>query len=420
MKIETPKGVRDIPPEEKILRNKVVKTLIETFEEFGFLPLETPVLEKYEILSSKYAGGAEILKETYKLKDQGKRKLGLRYDLTVPLARFIAMNSSLKMPFKRYQIDRVFRDGPIKLGRYREFWQCDSDIIGSKGILADAECIEIQKIAFKKLKIPVEILVNNRKILDSLMKKSGIPEEEAGNAILSVDKLSKIGKVGVVKELKEKGFNKKQSEEILKLCGFEGTNNQKIDYLKKTIPKCEGVKEMEELLKLVKGITFDLRLARGLSYYTGIILETFAKKSNVSSSLGSGGRYDKMVGNFSGKDIPAVGCSFGLEPIMDYLKEKGRKAEKTKVEVFIIPIKTEKESFKLAKKLREEGINTDIDLNGKSITKNLNYANAYEIPYCVFLGNQELKKEKYKLRNMITGEEYTLNLKKLIKKINSS
>lgn len=420
MKIETPRGVRDILPEEKILRDTVVKTLVDTFEEFGFLPLETPVLEKYELLSSKYAGGSEILKETYKLKDQGKRKLGLRYDLTVPFARFIAMNPGLKMPFKRYQIDRVFRDGPVKLGRYREFWQCDADIVGSKKTLADAECIEIQKVAFKKLKIPVEILVNNRKILDSLMRKAGVPEKKAGTAILSVDKLAKIGKKGVVNELKEKEFTKKQAEEILKLCSFEGTNKQKLDYLKKTIPKCEGVKEMENLLKLVKGINFDLRLARGLSYYTGTILETFAKKSKISSSLGSGGRYDKMVGNFLGREMPAVGCSFGLEPIMDYLKEKGRKTEKTKVKVFIIPIKTEKESFELARKLREEGINTDIDLNSRSITKNLNYANAYEIPYCVFLGNKELKKGKYKLRDMISGKEEVLDLKKLIKKINSS
>jgi histidyl-tRNA synthetase len=420
MKIETPKGVRDILPEEKILKDEVVKTLIKTFEEFGFFPLETPILEKYELLSSKYAGGAEILKETYKLKDQGNRKLGLRYDLTVPLARFVAMNPNLKMPFKRYQIDRVFRDGPIKLGRYREFWQCDADIVGSKGILADAECIEIQKIGFKKLNIPVNILVNNRKILDSLMKKANIPKKEAGTAILSVDKLAKIGKSGVVKELKEKGFTKKQSETVLELCGFEGTNKQKVDYLKKIIPSCEGVKEMEELLKLVKGVTFDLRLARGLSYYTGIVMETFAKQSKISSSLGSGGRYDEMVGNFLGREMPAIGCSFGLEPIMDYLKEKNIKSKKTKVKVLIIPIKTEKESFELAKKLREEGINTDLDLNGKNITKNLNYANTYEIPYCIFLGSKELKKEKYTLRDMNTGEENTLNFKKLLKKINSS
>src|SRR3989344_4982677 len=171
MKLQLAKGVKDTPPEEKILQLKVVDTLRKNFELYGYSPLETPILERYDTLASKYAGGSEIIKETFKLRDQGKRDLGLRYDLTVPFCRFIAMNPNLKMPFKRYQIGRVFRDGPIKLGRFREFWQCDIDVVGIKSMKIDAEFIEIFNKVFKELNIKIEIKVNNRKILDAIMNK---------------------------------------------------------------------------------------------------------------------------------------------------------------------------------------------------------------------------------------------------------
>ena len=184
MELQNAKGTKDIPPEEKIIKQKIVDTLKEVFELYGFNPIETPLLERYETIAAKYAGGAEILKETFKLKDQGKRELALRYDLTVPFSRFVGMNPNLKMPFKRYQIGRVFRDGPIKLGRYREFWQCDVDVVGTKSMKADAECLSIAKEAFKRLNLNVIIKVNNRKILDSMLEYAGVPKGKRTTTIL--------------------------------------------------------------------------------------------------------------------------------------------------------------------------------------------------------------------------------------------
>src|SRR3989338_2915117 len=179
MELQTAKGVRDIPPEEKALKNKVVNTLTEVFELYGFAPLETPILERYETLAAKFAAGEEsdALKETFTLIDQGDRKLGLRFDLTVPLARFMAMNPTLKMPFKRYEIGRVFRDGPIKLGRYRELWQCDIDTIGSSSMLAEAELLAVVQAAFQKMGIEVVLKINNRKLLNGLLAQTGMSSE---------------------------------------------------------------------------------------------------------------------------------------------------------------------------------------------------------------------------------------------------
>ena len=207
-KIQTAKGVKDVNVEEKIQINKIIKIITETCEKYGFNPLQTTTLERYETLAAKYAGGAEILKETFKLKDQGKRNLGLRYDLTVPLARYIAMNPNLKMPFKRYELGQVFRDGPIKTGRYREFTQLDADTIGSSNMLADAELLAIASEVFSRLNLKFIIRINNRKILDEILDYYNIQKDKRENMILSIDKLDKIKVSGVKKELQDKGFKK--------------------------------------------------------------------------------------------------------------------------------------------------------------------------------------------------------------------
>jgi len=178
MKLMNARGVRDFPPEEKILRNRVMDSLRYAFERYGFVPLETPIIEREEVLASKYAGGDEILKEMFRFTDQGKRKLALRYDLTVPFARYVGMNPTMKMPLKRYAMGRVFRDGPIKLGRYREFWQCDADIVGAKSMLADAECIKIAQLFFKSVGFDVKIEVNNRKLIDGILEAAGVPSDK--------------------------------------------------------------------------------------------------------------------------------------------------------------------------------------------------------------------------------------------------
>jgi len=191
MNLERAKGTKDYPPEEKIARQEVIDKLRAIFELYGFSPLETPIIERFDVLSAKYAGGAEILKETFKFKDQGDRELGLRYDLTVPLARFIGMNPNLKMPFKRYQMGQVFRDGPIKTGRQREFWQCDVDTVGTKNMIADAEFIKIAQRFFEAIGLNVIIEINNRKLLDGLLEDLKIPEDKKNDVIIAIDKLKK-------------------------------------------------------------------------------------------------------------------------------------------------------------------------------------------------------------------------------------
>lgn len=408
--IQNPKGTNDMNIEEKIQVNRIIKIITEVFEKYGFNPLQTTILEKYETLAAKYAGGSEILKETFKLKDQGKRNLGLRYDLTVPLARYIAMNPNLKMPFKRYELGQIFRDGPIKTGRYREFTQLDVDTVGSKSMLADAEMLAITSEAFSRLNLKFIIRVNNRKILDAILESFKIPPEKRETMILSIDKLDKIEVSGVKKELQEKGF--KNIDNLLNLIFTNDLND-----IKKVIKNQEGINELNELLKYakllnIKNLQVDASLARGLAYYTGTIFEVYLKNSEIKSSIAAGGRYDKMIGNFIGnKEIPAVGISFGINVIKDAVKENKNKSI---TEFYLIPINTLEKSLGILVKLRQNNLKCDIDLNNRNITKNLEYASKYEIPYTIIIGKEELKQNKVKLRDMKTGKEKLLTINELI------
>ena len=408
--IQNPKGTRDINIEEKIQLNRIIKIITEVFEKYGFNPLQTTTLERYETFAAKYAGGYEILKETFKLKDQGKRNLGLRYDLTVPLTRYIAMNPNLKMPFKRYELGQVFRDGPIKTSRYREFTQLDADTVGSESMLADAEMLAIASEVFSRLKLKFRVRVNNRKILNAILEKFNIPDEKRETIILSIDKLDKIEVSGVKKELLKKGF--KNVDKLLNLIFTNDLND-----VKKVIKSQEGVNELNQVLKYakllnVKNLEVDISLARGLAYYTGTIYEIYLKNSEIKSSVAAGGRYDKMIGSFLGKEIPAVGISFGLNVIKDALQIK----EKNVTQFYLIPINTLEKSLAILTKLRQNNLKVDIDLNSRGISKNLEYANSLTIPYVIILGKEELKQDKIKLRDMKTGKERLLSLNELILK----
>jgi histidyl-tRNA synthetase len=419
MALQLPKGTRDFKPEEMIVRNKIVDTLREVFEIYGYAPLETPTIERFDLLSSKYTGGAEILKETFQLKDQGKRDLGLRYDLTVPMCRFIAMNPNLKMPFKRYQIGEVFRDGPVENARYRQFTQCDVDIIGCKEVTADAEFVALANMAFNRLGLDSVIKINNRKLLNDLLKYCKVPSSKADDVILTIDKLAKIGLEEVKKELKQKKISKNIIEKITKVINIQGLNEDKVAKLKKLLKKSEGLKEIEETLdylNLLKvGVDFDVSLARGLSYYTGIVIEVILRDSKVKSSVCAGGRYDKMIGSLLGRgQYPAVGISFGLDRIYDAYIEKNKEVKKSVTQIFVIPIKTLNESLKIAEELRKNNIKVDIDLLNRGISKNLQYADSLGIPYVLFIGPNELKSKKVKLRDMKSGEEELLTVKELI------
>ncbi len=450
MEIDTPKGAKDLPPELKIPRQEILTKLVKIFETFGFSPLDTPIIERFDVLSAKYAGGAEILKETFKLTDQGNRELALRYDLTVPLSRFLAMNPNLRLPFKRYQIGEVFRDGPIKAGRMRQFTQSDVDIVGSKSMLADSECIKITQAFFREINVDVIIEINNRKVLDGVLAGLQVPEDKFIDVILAIDKLKKVEIKEIEKELQQKDIKGKLVDELLKIFSTKGTNAEKVEKLRKiikTVAGIEGLDEVEQLLDYVEdnkgndkikdsnnknkdsaNVEFSISLARGLAYYTGTVFEVFLsekerKKINFTSSLAAGGRYDKMIGSFIGnnKEYPAVGISFGIEPITEVLKQKKAEKEteikKTVTQIYIIPIKTVKESLKIIAQLRDSGINTDMDLNERGISKNLDYASALNIPFVLFVGQKELAEKKVKLRDMKTGNEELLSVDDVVSKL---
>ena len=424
MELQLPKGTKDFPPEEKILRDKVVGTLKKVFELYGYAPLETPIIEKFDVLSSKYAGGAEILKETFKFNDQGDRELGLRYDLTVTLSRYIGMNPNVKMPFKRYQIGEVFRDGPVGSARYRQFLQCDVDVIGSSSMATDAEIIALINAAFSKLGFEIVIKANNRKLLNEILDYCGIEKAKQESAILSVDKLEKFGLNVVKNELREQKIEDRKIEKIMDLINVKGNNGEKLSQLKKLLPDSKGLEEIDNLLNYLNNFNveadFDVSLARGLSYYTGTVVEAFLKNSSVKSSVCAGGRYDNMIGMFLGKgSFPAVGVSFGVDRIFDAMLEKQEAKRKTTAVAYVIPIKTLNESTKIAQQLRNAGINTDIDAMDRSISKNLEYANTLGIPYVVIIGKKELEENKVKLRDMKTGKEEMLNIDEIIDNLNN-
>ncbi len=422
MEMQNAKGTRDISPENMIVKNKIIEVIRNIFERYGYSPLDTPILERYDVLASKYAGGSEILKETFRLKDQGNRELALRYDLTVPLARYIAMNPAIKMPFKRYQIGEVFRDGPIKAGRYRQFMQCDADAVGSNDLAMEAEQMKIADTAFEELGLSATIKFNNRKILDEIMEKAGIPENLRIESMLTIDKLEKIGTKKVIQELTDKGVSAKSIETLMRLMEREIDNKETLDRLKDYIGETPGVVEVEELLRLLElfevPAEFQPSLARGLAYYTGTVFEFYVDDSEIKSSAGAGGRYDNMIGDFAGnnQDYAAVGVSFGVDVILEAYKEKHAVKKKSVVQALIIPLNTYEESVKAMNYLREKGLNVDLSQK-KGVSKGLEYASYYGIPHAIIIGEDEVKTGKYTVRDMETGQEEMLALEGAAKKI---
>ncbi len=434
-KLNLPRGMHDYPPEEKLRRDTLIRLLIERFEAYGFPPLETPIVERWEVLSAKYSGGTEILKETFQLTDQGGRALGLRYDLTVPLARFIGSHPTIKRPFKRYQIGPVFRDGPIRKGRTRQFIQCDVDIVGSSSMLADAECLNLTLDIFERLGFQVMVKLNNRKILYEIIRHFERSEEinEAAlpvsddEIILTLDKLEKVGQAGVIKELVDKGLERPHAEGLLGILEqLAGESNAEVltEIMQCFAAPSEGARELEALLQSVHSeerVRIVPSLARGLSYYTGTIFEVYSLDPPFDSALAGGGRYDRLIGDLldTKQPYPAVGISFGLEPIMELLKasEKESGQPRTVTELYVIPIGTVKESLALTHQLRSSGIKTDLDLIGRGVSDNLRYANTYQIPYALLIGPDELARGQVKLRDMRTGSEELLELPEVIARL---
>lgn len=429
MKFQPPKGTRDFLPEEMIVRQEVVEKIKAVFEKFGFIPLETPAIEGWEVLSAKGAGGPEILKETYNFEDLGGRRIGLRYDLTVPLARVVASNPSLLLPFKRYQIQNVWRYGDTTKGRFREFLQADIDTVGSESMMADAEIVActitvFTALGFKKF----AVRLNNRKILSALVKYSGVKESKVMDAFRAIDKLDKIGEKGVERELLDRGISADVVKKILEFIEIKGEPEdviKKVEWFVKDIKEGEeGAVELKQLISYLRKMgvepkfKIDISLARGLDYYTGPIFEVFAEEG--IGSLAGGGRYDKMIGLFLGKDVPATGISLGIERIIEVMKERNMiKTKKTKTKVFVVAVNDDvRESvLEIAQNLRKNNILTDFDLRERNLTRQLEYADARDIPYVIIVGEKELKSKKFKLRDMEKKTEEELELRAVVKKL---
>ena len=412
MVLQNVKGSMDYLPEEQILRNKIIDILSKTFIEYSYLPVETTTLCYYDLLASKYAGGAEILKEVYKLKDQGKRDLALRYDLTVPFAKIISMNKGLTLPFRRYEIGKVYRDGPVKVGRNREFYQCDVDVCGIEGQFVEAELFSMAFTGYHRLGLDVYLEWNNRKFLSGLITYCGIPDDVVSRVILSVDKLAKIGEDGVKEELKEYGIDDSKLNQLFgyfKLdindleSQFKDTDNELLK---------EGISEILTLNQYIQELglsdcRFTPYLARGLEIYTGTVWEIFDKTEILHCALGGGGRYDKIITNFinDGNSYPAVGMSFGLVPIAELLSK--RVMDDSLYDIYIVPCDDDCNVFslKLATDLRDKGFRVMIEMNHKKVKKAFQWASKNNIPYVIVIGDNEVSSGKLSIRDMDNSKD---------------
>lgn len=422
------KGMRDRGSEDKILQMAVLDIIRAVFELYGYLPLETPLVERMDVLRAKFAVGedTDVSKEIFQVTDQGERELGLRFDMTVPLCRYVAMNPNLKMPFKRYVMGKVFRDGPIKLGRYREFWQADADIVGVPGILADCEGVRLVADVFQKLDLGVTIYFSSRELLRELLDNVGIDQKLRSKTIIALDKLKKVGRREVIAEMVKAGVDEKKAGELLELVDVEGSNADKMSVLGRTLGKSEALETLAEILEQLSDLdnfVFDPSLSRGLAYYTGFFFECFMNEGKISSSLVGTGRYDRMIGQYlDGKqDFAAVGISFGVSVICDALNEKGEGAVKSLTHAYVVPVSENERAFasSIAADLREAGINTEIDLIGKTIGKNFAYADSLGIPYTIVIGEDEVANESCTVKNMETGEQEAVPASKIVEYLDS-
>jgi len=443
-KISLPQGTRDFSADVVRKRNYIFNTIRTVFELYGFQPLETPAMENIETLMGKY--GDEGDKLIFKILNNGLDRIekreksavefqkvlegknnaaiterALRYDLTIPFARFVAMNhGSLTMPFKRYQIQPVWRADKPQRGRYREFYQCDCDVVGSYNLLNEVELANIYSTVFEKLSIDVEIRINSRKILAALAELCG-GADKLIDITIAIDKLDKIGLDNVIEELLQRGLNKLQITTIEKYLNITGNNKEKIIALKQLIGNNEtgnkGIDELEYILSFQPKVEIDFTLARGLNYYTGIIFEVKATKVQMGS-IGGGGRYDDLTGAFGVPNLPGVGISFGVDRIYDVMEELKVFPDdlKTSTEVlfFNLGMNESKTSFNLMQQLRDKGVSCELYHETAKFDKQFKYADKKNIHYAVIIGSKEIEEKTCTLKNLKTGEQHSLQQNELL------
>lgn len=443
-----PKGTRDFGPVQMFKRNYLIGHIKIIFEKYGYLPLETPSMENLSVLTGKYGEEGDkllyrILNSGDFLKDvseedfqQGSAGLitkvagkGLRYDLTVPFARFVVMNQhEINFPFRRYQIQPVWRADRPQKGRYREFYQCDADVVGTDSLICEAEIVGIIDEVFRNLGLDqFNININNRKILSGITEVIDAPGKESDFCI-AIDKLDKIGRAKVEEELRERGFTADSIAKMNPVFEISGSNPEKVQALKAFLQNSEigrqGVAEVEEVLQLLQvmqietsHLNFDVTLARGLSYYTGAIFEV--KMLNVQiGSVGGGGRYDNLTGVFGLPGMSGIGFSFGIDRLYDVLEALNLfpadedVASKLLITHFDQP--TMMHGLSLLQKFRKAEISCEIFPDQAKIKKQLNYANKNNVPYVLVIGEEEMKTGKYSLKDMQKGEQFQLNFQEII------
>lgn len=451
MKPSIPKGTRDFTPEDMLKRNFLFDTIKASFQRFGYLPLETPSMENLSTLMGKY--GEEGDKLIFKILNSGdflsevsvdelsaknSKKLtasisekALRYDLTVPFARYVVMHQNeITFPFKRYQIQPVWRADRPQKGRYREFFQCDADVIGTNSLLCELELLQLIDDVFAKLGLNVVVLINNRKIL------SGIAEvfnesEKIIDITVAIDKLDKIGPEKVAEEMRSKGVSEKAIDGLKPLLVFEGSDQEKIDLLKKLLQSSEigmqGIAELESLFGYAAPFKFknveykiDITLARGLNYYTGAIFEvkTNEPKATFNSSICGGGRYDDLTGIFGLQGMSGVGISFGADRICDVLEELNLFPANVEASLDLLFINFGEDdipySLQLVDKVRAAGINAEMYPDAAKMKKQFSYADARKIPFVVMAGSEERAASTLMLKDMKTGDQQKMDLNSLI------
>ncbi|MDO5387875.1 MAG: histidine--tRNA ligase [Clostridia bacterium] len=417
-------GFMELLPEDQILFNKIYDTIREVYESFGFLPLDTPVIELSEVLLAK--AGGETEKQIYRF-SKGDNDLALRFDLTVPLARYVAQHSGqLTFPFKRYQMSKVYRGERPQKGRFREFYQCDIDIIGNGelDIAYDAEMPAVIYNVFRKLNFgKFTIRLNNRKVLNGFFESLGL-ENKVADILRTIDKLDKIGKENVIEELEKLEVGKKEIENIIEFISIEGSTYEKINALRKLNIENEkfneGVDELEKVSNYMRAFDIDddyfeidLTIARGLDYYTGTVYETVLDDYRSLGSVCSGGRYDNLAEYYTNSKLPGIGISIGLTRLFSQLKDAGIiKAERSSLaDCLVVPMGIDMSyTLKAAKAVRDAGFVTDVYYADKGMKHKMKYADKLGIPFVAVLGEDEVKTNTAALKNMATGKQISVSI----------
>ena len=425
-------GFMELLPQDQILFNNMYDTIRNVYERFGFLPIDTPTIELSEVLLAK--AGGETEKQIYRF-NKGDSDLSLRFDLTVPLARYTAEHyNELVFPFKRYQMSKVFRGERPQKGRFREFYQCDIDIIGQEtlDLMFDAEIPTVIYNVFQELNIgKFTIRINNRKILNGFFESLNL-EEQASDILRVIDKIDKIGAEAVTKELLDFSIDKEAVEQIVNFISINGANDFVINALKNLNVVNEqfnqGIEELNEVINGMRDFNvpedyfkIDLTIARGLDYYTGTVYETILDEYPRLGSVCSGGRYENLTGYYTDEKLPGIGISIGLTRLFSQLREieliKDSKRSLTKVLVIPFDRKDMNYTLSLASKIRNAGINTDVYYQNKGMKQKMKYADRLDIPYVILIGENEVLENKAMLKNMLTGEQQLLTVEEIIEQL---